>query len=952
MKLLLPIFFLFFVSAAVAQDDFGAPKKSFKLPASVTAKDYFPDKIIVKFKPAHAQTSSKSSGINGGQGLKVKSVSITGMKKMFTNYPSAEISTVNPSDKNSPGLDRIYEITFSGKKPIQVIINEILENENVEYAEPSYIYYTQYIPNDAFFASRQGYLNQIRATQAWDIIKNSSNVVIGIVDSGSDLDHPDLAANIFINPADPVNGTDDDRDGYIDNSRGWDFIGLSAGNITEDNNPDVTSDSTDHGVHVSGIASAVSDNSVGVSSTAFNAKLLIVKVGADNNARAIYRGYEGIKYAADHGAQIINCSWGGPGGGAFGQEIINYAIAKGCLIVAAAGNDNTDVPDFPSAYGGVISVASVGSGDLKSSFSNFGAYVDVSAPGSNIYNTQHGGTYGNRSGTSMSTPMVASAAALVKARFPAYNMLQVGEQLRITSDNIDVVNPNFAGLLGKGRINVFRAVTETSPSIRNQKLTVVDKSNGARVAGDTMRLFFDIRNFLAPATGLVLTLSSSNSHVQVIDNQVNIGAVGTLETKNSVGPFRVFVRPNATDNEDIEFGLSYTSNNGNYSDFELLNITVSLDYLNIEVNKVSSTITSNGRVGYSSPEAVNGVGFVYKGQPLLYEASLMIGTSATQVSNNTRNDTGGSDEHFVKRQRVSRIENPDAAFEGRSEFDDANNSSPLNIYIKHRQLAFSEVPDDKYVIVEYEIENKNAIALSGIYAGLFSDWDIDENSRDITRYDEVNRMGYVFGRTAGSKYAGVKLLSSVAQPAYYPLSYQITGDPLETGGGFSLAEKYQTLSSGIKSTGLGTPATGYDVMFVIGSGPYTIPANGLLKVAFAFIGGDNLEDLQTSAIAAESKYNFILNPVIAPADGFVLKQNYPNPANDHTVIEFSIPKEALTTISLYNILGKRVKSIFTQNLREGSYRLNVDLSDLKSGVYFYRMNHDNRTRSMKMLVVK
>ena len=953
MKILLLFISQFFVLTALAD----GPKKAkrlFKFPVGITSKDYLPNQIIIKFKAENSLPSTTTIKSDRLKSIhQIKAIKVVGLKQIFTDRSFEKLMGTAPIANDQTGLNRIYELKFIGSLNIEIIINEILQDEAVEYAEPAYIQYTQYTPNDPLLSSRQTYLNQVRALAAWDVIKNSSSVVIGIVDSGSDLEHPDLAANILINTADPINGIDDDRDGFVDNNRGWDFIGLSATNIKEDNNPDVTSDSTDHGVHISGIASAVTDNNIGVSSIAFNAKMLIVKVGADDNARAIYRGYEGIKYAADHGAQIINCSWGGAGGGAFGLDVINYAISKGCLIVAAAGNDNTVAPDYPAAYSGVISVASVGGNDVKSSFSNYGPTVDIAAPGSGIYNTKNAGNYGNRSGTSMATPMVSSAAALVKARFPSYNMLQIGEQLRITSDNIDVINPDFAGQIGKGRLNVLRAVSEISPSIRNQRLTVIDKGNGSNSAGDTLRLFFDLKNFLASASGLVLNMSTANKNVEVLDNQLTVGSLSTLETKNKVGPFRVVVKPNTPDNERVEFRLSYSSNAGSYNDFELFNVIISLDYLNIEVNKVSTTITSTGRVGYNSPDAANGLGFIYKSRPLLYEASLMIATSATQVSNNTRNDGGKSDEDFLKKVRVRRLTDSKAAFEGQSEFDDSQSLNPLNINIKHRQLAYSEVPDDKYTIAEYEIQNRSPMALNGLYVGLFSDWDISENGRDVTRYDEINRMGYVSAKTAGLLYGGIKLLKNTAPPLYYPLSYQVTGDPLETGGGFTRAEKYQTLTSGIKSTGLGdSPASGYDVMFVLGSGPYSIPANGSVKVAFAFIGGDNLQDLQASAVAAESKYNMLLNPATSPAEGFVLRQNYPNPAVNNTVIEFSIPKASLVDMSLYNAMGKKVKDILKEDLSVGSYRINVDLTDLKSGIYFYRIEYENKQRSMKMLVVK
>ncbi|WP_026896752.1 S8/S53 family peptidase [Daejeonella oryzae] len=956
MKKVLLSVFLLLANFAYSKDD-PFKNKLFKLPKGVTSKDYVPGMLIVKFKASAKAENQVFTNPMGALTLSNRSVAITSIQQVFKtiNNPNTRSASTSAFAGITNGLDRIYEVKFSDSLNIEELANDILQNKNVEYAEPRYIYYHQYIPNDALFSVRQNYLNQIKTPQAWDIIKNSSNVVIGIVDSGSDLVHPDLAANIYLNQADPVNGLDDDRDGYLDNYRGWDLIGNNAGNIKEDNNPQVTSDSTDHGVHVSGIASAVSDNGVGVASAAFNAKLLIVKVGADNNPTAIYRGYEGIKYAADHGAQIINCSWGGPGGGAFGEDIVAYALSRNCLIVAAAGNDNTDEPDYPASYSGVLSVASVNANDVKSSFSNFGPQVDISAPGSGIYNTLNGNRYGSKSGTSMSAPMIASVAALVKARFPDLNMQQVGEQMRVTADNIDALNPGFTGELGKGRVNVLRAVTESSPSVRNQQIILADKANGSIPAGDTLRIFFNIKNFLAPANGLTLNLSSTSTDVEVIDNQVSTGNLMTLESRNNVGPFRVFVKNGTPDNRDIIFKILYSANNNTYSDFEQFQVTVSRDYQNVEVNQISTTMTSNGRVGYSSAEAQNGLGFIYKTESLLYEASLMIGNSATKVSNNTRNDSGSSDEHFAKRLRVTRNVNSTAAFVANSEFNDSRNPNPLNVYVKHRQLAYANAPDDKYTIAEYDIQNTGSTDLSGVYIGLFTDWDVDDNGRDVTKYDAINGMGYVFGKNGGTPFTAVKLLTNIDKASYYPLSYQVSGDPLETGGGFTIAEKYQTLSSGIKASSLGeSSANGYDVMFVIGAGPFNIPANGSVKTAFAFIGGDDLKDIQNSAVAAQNKYNILsgLSPVDPSAASFELKQNYPNPGADETNIEFNIPEESAVTLSLYTILGKKVKTLLSENLNPGAYKIAVNLQELESGIYLYKMQYGNKSKTLKLMVAR
>ena len=936
MKKFLPLIFYFLVFAAFGKDDLpsGVPR-IFKLAKGVTEKDYLPNIVIIKFKQGSTTSQIRSAtSVLGSNTLNLKSATLEQVNQLFkTTLQAAKLPASRAENTDNIGLGRIFEIKFASPTGIVQVINEILENPIVEYAEPSYIYYTSNEPNDPLYSGNQNYLKQIKADLAWDKIKNSSNIVIGIVDSGSDMDHEDLRANIL--------------------PPGRDLVGASGSNWVEDNDPNVMSDSTDHGVRVSGIASAVSDNSLGIASVAFNAKLLIIKVGADNNSTAIYRGYEGIKYAADHGAHIINCSWGGPGGGSYGQDIVNYALYKGCLIITAAGNENSDQAEYPSFYTGVMAVASVDNSDKKSSFSNYGVHVAISAPGE-IFSTSNGSKYAPVRGTSFSAPLVASAAALVWAQFPNFDMTQVREQLRVTADNIDANNPSFTGLLGKGRLNVFRAVTESFPSIRNQKITLIDKGKGSIPPGDTLRLFFDIKNFLSPASGLTMKLSTNNPDIQIIDNEVTIGNLGMKEVKTMVGPFRVYIKPGISDNEDVNFRIGYSANGSAYTDFELFQIRVALDYLNIKVNQVSTTISSNGRIGYSGAEATNGLGFIYKGEPLLYEASLMIGNSSLKVSNNARNDIGGSDEHFQKRVRAGNVGDSKAAFEGRSEFDDSGNSSRLNLYVKHSQIAFATAPDDKYTIAEYEIQNTGLTVLNDVYVGLFTDWDIDIAGRDVTKYDAVNRMAYVFGKMGGTSYAGVKLLNNEAQPAYYPLSGQVAGDPIQTGGGFSIAEKYQTLSSGIKATGLGeNSANGYDVMFVIGYGPYNIPINGSVKIDFAFIGGDNLADLQASAIAAQNKYNELrASDLSVLSDGFVLKQNYPNPGSDRTVIDFSISETTSTSLILYNIIGQPVKELVNASLPKGNYSINVDLSELKAGIYLYKMLYKGKEKTLKLMVGK
>lgn len=926
-------------------------KGKFVLPKGVTSKDYLPNTLIVKFKKSgDKQINSISS--EAKKQLTVAGVNLSGITRLFPTTNSTEAIQSLKGNNALPDLSDIYMARYEGSTDIVTVINALLEDQQIIYAEPSYIYKTSFVPNDPGYVN-QSYLTKVMAPQAWDILKNAANVIIGIVDSGSDLQHEDLAANIFVNTADPVNGIDDDGDGYIDNYHGWDFVGNSAATMLPDNNPDVTNDSTDHGVHVSGIASAVSNNNRGVASIAYIAKLMIVKTGADNNSRAIYKGYEGIKYAADHGAAIINCSWGGTGGGQFGQEIIDYAIAKGSLVIAAAGNDATDVPDYPASYKGVLSVASVTSTDVKSSFSNFGNHITISAPGSSIYNTLNGDKYGYKSGTSMATPLVASAAALVKAKYPNYNGLQVGEVLRTTADPIDNLNPSFAGKIGKGRLNIFNALTQTTSSIRYQKIEVTDQSNGVRAANSEIILKVDLKSFLAPVSGLNLNISSTSQYVQILDPNISIGNLGTLESKINVGPIRVKVLANAPQNENVTFKLSYVGNGGTYTDSEQYTITVALDYLNVTVNKLSTTFSSNGRVGYSKGDATGGLGLIYKDENMLFEAALMIGKSATQVSNNARNDNGYN-EDFIKQVSAQQVSNNTAAFEGTATFIDANSTSPIGLKVKSKMLAFANQPDDKYVIVEYEIFNTSSTALEGIYTAMFTDWDLDESSANATRYDAPTKIAYSYAKkNASYPYTGVKLLTNLAPPLYYPMSYQIAGDPLADGK-FTTAEKFQTLTAGIKANGLGFDSdNGNDIMYTIGTGPYNIPINGSIKVAYAFMGADNLTELISVGQAALTNYlKTLATPIATKPLNFILKQNYPNPSKDLTTITFDIAEKSATSLVITNAIGKVVATLVNEKLNEGSYTKQVNLSNYLPGIYFYKLKAGNYQKTLKMIVVK
>ena len=374
------------------------------------------------------------------------------ISRLFTKYKVSQVKMPFAHLKTS-SVKNVYRIRFDDHQSIDTFIEELLALYVVDYAEKIPLVKTDHVPNDPALlnANRKYHLELIKAFQAFDIFTNGS-AKIAIVDDAVNINHEDLAANIWINPGEiPNNGIDDDNNGYIDDVKGYDVA---------DNDPDVTNINFSHGTHCAGIASAVTNNGTGVASVGYNCKIIPIKVSPDNTYGYNY-AYEGIAYAIAAGADVISLSWGRNGEICNTEEmIIQDAYNQGIVVIAAAGNDDTNSPHYPAAYEHVIAVASTDIHDAKSGFSNFGNWVDVSAPGQYIYSTlsYSNSSYGYLSGTSMSCPLVAGLCGLIKSMNPELTVDDIENRIKSTADKIDSKNPAYAGKLGGGRINAFNAI--------------------------------------------------------------------------------------------------------------------------------------------------------------------------------------------------------------------------------------------------------------------------------------------------------------------------------------------------------------------------------------------------------------------------------------------------------------------------------------------------------------
>ncbi|HDQ45256.1 MAG TPA: T9SS type A sorting domain-containing protein [bacterium] len=910
--------------------------------------EYFPGEIFVCIGNAGAEKAMvpvrRTLSAFGVTDLTPLVKSATGRHHSLAGIHQARIA---------PGIDPADAAEEAARQP------------GVLWAEPVYVRRPAYVPDDPDYP-QQWYLPKIMMESAWDVFLTArpdrgEPVLIGIVDTGVLLDHPDLRERIWTNPGEiPGNGLDDDGNGYVDDVHGWDF-----GDNNNDPNPASEFDDAWHGTAVAAVAAAMTDNQIGLASPLLNARILPVKASSsDDSEQRIRGGYAGIVYAIDQGADLINLSFGGAGASNAELAVIQYALDHDVLIVAAAGNESNDKPFYPGSYSGVLSVAATDENDLKASFSNWGVRVDVAAPGRRMYAPWGNENYLYVSGTSFSSPLTAGAAGLLKQYHAGWTARQIAEQIRVTADPVDALNPAFAALMGSGRINVYRALTEVVPAIRISDFGFDDSdggnANGIAEPGETLTLTFTVTNYLASFSGgeIRIAVQDDRPHIRLQNNQMALPAMQTGATwQNTHNPVLVTIADEAARGDEIFFRVDIWDG-AEYYDRDWIRLQIAPPYVTVGTGGVRLSVSSDGRLGFIDyPENFIGEGFVFTDAGnLLFEGAFMAGIGPDTLSDVARGadqTTQNDDFSPLSGTEVFFIRSGDYGDEeAHAVFSDEDASVPMGLEVSQTVVAFHDSESEQFVLISYELANMKDHPIRDLRAGLFMDWDIADASDNLAGFDPALDLGYIYDPN-DNIHGGLAVVSRGGAT-----SYALVNNPAEIYDGYTKQEKWSHLSGGIRNT---IPRTRNDYSHVLSVGPVTLFPDRPVRIGFAVIGGEDLGALRRNAQHARDRWNTLFpdEPDPYARDPFSLSVNFPNPFNPNraeTVIHFWLSEWTMTTLTIYDLMGREVTRLIDGYQEAGSHEVTWNGKSrngpVPSGVYLMRLTAGNRSRSRKILLVR
>ncbi len=978
-----------------------------------------PGVVIVKFKHGVVMQEGKAVDRFSPAGKILSKFSVTSVVKMFKGVKQ-------PSDldyaSGKVDLSNIYVIGFDRSFDPRKVAQQLSVSADIEYAEPQYVNRLFDVPNDPFFATNQtNAFTRMNAMNGWTIAKGDSNVVIADVDGGTYWQHEDIKGNLWINPLEDINhngrfdpgpppagdedGIDEDGNGFTDDVIGWNFANNS-------NNPQglpADSISGEHGTQTASIFGAVTNNATGMAGSSWNCRIMPICAASSSQDGFLDYPYQAITYAYQNGAKVINCSFGREG--AFSQveqDVINAATQAGALIVAAAGNGTNDnsiqknndiVPTFPASYPNVLAVGSTFStSDIKPGFSNYGTKVPVYAPGSNVwtaFQTAING-YGNGgSGTSFSTPFVSGLAGIVTSLHTGWSPLQVAAQIRVTSDSIDAMNSiALRGNLGHGRVNYYRAFTESHPGIDILSSSIVTtKGKSLFLAGDTIVASLTVRNVLfTDANNLTFSATTSDTvSVAVLQGTANVPLLA--QGSQTVLPDLKFVVSGSLgSSKNVALKITWISNTNDRDSYAFSIIvypTSPLWLLQTSPTHTSLTTVKSvnqnivwaggGNGSSTAPVVVKttdggmnwsiATGNLANINVLCISATdenhCWVGTDSGKIFATTNGGTSWSQQLYPGTQ---------TPFMDGIAFIDMNNGYAIGDPANGSQFIVLKTTNGGQSWSHTSLEPTGA---SGEFGYNNSDcW------TDINHGWFGTNMNKIWRTTDG----GVSWSSSPTggHADTYGVSFKdnSNGVAAHSDGAVSVS------TNGGATWATTASISAYPLIgatFISGTnyawvsdyvGPFRSTDNGTswgAQSLYPFSG--SIQDLSLPdtlhgwAVTSDGEI-LAYNPLVTSVKGgppgeniprqYSLSQNYPNPFNPTTSIVYALPTSSKVVLKIFDIVGREVFTLVNTDQPAGTYTVSFDGTNLASGIYLYRLfasgsvsgSKQQFTETRKLVLVK
>ena len=834
------------------------------------------------------------------------------VQALFAATPILQIRPVFPAQKEQqrlPGMERVFRIQVQNANRLEETLRKLNTSSLIVYAEPIPVRLMFELPNDPLWFS-QYHMALMKVDSARDIFQGDSSVAIAIIDGGVNYLHEDLHADIWVNAAEDVDGDgflspadldsiDADGNGFVDDVIGWDFVNLPGQGFPGEDDSLADNEPMDfggHGTHCAGDAAAVTDNGVGIASVGGDSRIMCIRAGmvAQNGFGYIYYSVEGIYYAANNGAKIISMSYGSSTPSSTEQFAIDYAFNQGVICVAAAGNDNTNQPQYPANYNHVIAVAATDQQDHKADFSSYGAWVDVSAPGVQIQSTTIGG-YGQMSGTSMSTPIVAGLAGLTAGMFPQYSVNQVVDRIIAGCDSIDHLNPNFAGLLGAGRVNAFKTLDKV---IRLLNVTVIDSvsgnNNGILDYGETAQLVLTLKNTYANVTGLTIRAKSLSPIFSLTDSIVSLGNLALGDTiSNSNLPF------------SLQVGLD---------------TSFALGQLQIQV-------TADG--GYSYQKIV----------------TLPIGQREILVVNDDQT-TGASKIGYYREALDSLHREYDV-------WDVFTQGTPGTAMLNYQVIIWYTGEAVQNILTAAERQFLQSYLNSGgclFLTGQNIGYDLVEQQNDTTFFKNYLHANYLRNSSNDYSLAGVP-----GDPIGAGQTFIILGSG---GANNQNSPDVITAITPAQASIVYEPSLPDEQAAITYAGAYRLVYFAFGWEGINDFGPAKRQEVMERVLNWLSTPTNISAPgAVSQTKRFAVFPNYPNPFNPQTIIHFSLPKSERVILDIFNSLGQRVRHLANKQFTAGEHKVTWNGRDnsgksCSSGVYYYQLKTNRFSKAGKMVLLR